>query len=94
MATVNLRIKTIKSYTNYAGMEVSAKEIEDAVLVTISYYRIHNNRAYENTEFWVVPNATLENSDYLNKEAYQVYTSVTRNVIRTFITFRRRWRRW
>lgn len=94
MATVQLRINTIKGYSNYGGMSVSAKEIQDAVIVTITYYRIRGTRAYEQTEFWLVKNANLNDSSYLTKDAYQLYTSVTTGVRRVFVEFTRRWRRW
>ena len=94
MATVQLRINTIKNYSNYGGMEVRAKQIQDAVLVTITFYRIRYGKAYEQTEFWLVPSADLEDSSYLTKDAYQVFTSVSRGITRVFTTFRRRWRRW
>ena len=94
MATVQARVNTITGYNNYLGHEISAKEIENAVLVTITFYRERYGKAYEQTEFWIIPNANLNDSSYLNKTAYQVYTSVTRDVTRVFTSFRRRWRRW
>ena len=95
MVTVKDRINTITGYSNYLGHNISASEITNAVIVTIVSYRSYSGRAYEYIEFWIVPSANLENSDYLTKDAYMVQTHVSNWGIKTFSlnfrSFRRRW---
>ena len=93
MVTVQQRINTIKGYNTYLGLDVYAKEIIDAVLVTITSYRKYNNKAHEYVEFWIVPNANLSSSNYIQMSAYPINITVTQNLRKTYVAFSRRWRR-
>lgn len=91
--TVRLRIKTIKNYSNYVGMSIDAREIIDAVIVTITSYRKYGNKVHEFPEFWIVHNATLEDNKYLDMEAYPIQVALSHKFGRVIVTHIRRWRR-
>jgi len=94
VVSIQDRLNTIQSYNNYIGHNINAEEINNAVLVTITSYRLFKNKAQEYVEMWIIPGANLETSDYLTMNAYPVNVVFQRKNIGVFFRHIRRWRRW
>ncbi len=89
-ALVN-RINAIKSNSNYLAHYKDASVLENGVLITLTYYKKYNGKAYRYTEEWLVVDADSTNYMDDNHTAIPVNTSYSSSISRVYMRRRRRW---